>query len=157
MIHLIPYGNIPKSYKDIRVHYLSSKNTIYGIHRNVTSDFSKTSLICFTDNKNAHTFKERLCDIQKSGKILERCAYGTDELRPYVASKTKGSIIPLQVTSTHIIDRMKMCHLNFFDMMLVFNVNDIDSYDFKFSYYNFQTSEVPSRAYIDCYLEQMLL
>lgn len=158
MIRLVPYGNIPKSYKDVQVTYITSKKTIYGFHKNAGD--SKTSIVCFSDVRNAQRFKERLWEVQKAGEVLERCALheNDDAIRPYIATKTKGgSIIPLQLTTAHVVDIMKMCHLNYFDMMLVFDMNYVASGDYVFSYYDFHTKDIPTRGYMDLYLEQMML
>lgn len=156
MIHMIPYGKIPKNYHDTRVHYLTSRNTIYGIHKPVTDGSSKTCIVCFSDERDAHTFKTELLNVQRSGKLIDRCEHGPNTLQPYVDTKTKGSILPISMTSTRIIEIMKMCHLNFFDMYLVFDVEQYD-HNYLFNYYMFQTSEIPHRGYINCSLEQLLL
>lgn len=163
-MHMIPYGKIPKSYKDINVHYVTCKNTIYGIHRHVywspAVDFSKTTIICFTDRRHALMFKEELWKLQQSGKVLDRCMDGVSVMYPYVDKKTKGGMIAMGTDSTNIVNIMKMCHLNFFDMNLVFDFNKIDDNSqvssYTMSYYEFRTNEMPNRAYIDLCLEKLL-
>lgn len=160
MIHLISYGQIPKFYKDTKVHYLTSRSTIYGLHRHVVEDnYSKTSLICFSDMKHASSFRDDLVQLQASGKIIERCVHQLDVFNPSVAvnTSTKGSLLPISINTSHIVDIMKLCHLNYFDMYLVFDTNryeDLNS--MSFSYYHFTTNEMPSRGYINCHLEQLL-
>lgn len=160
MIHLVPYGQIPKSYKDTKVHYLTSRNTIYGVHRHVVEEnYSKTSLVCFSDMKHAIHFRDDLVKLQASGKILERCVHFPNVLSPSVSAGTNptGSRLPISITTSHIVDIMKLCHLNFFDMYLVFDTNRYDEVNnMSFSYYQFATKEIPSRGYINCHFEQLL-
>lgn len=160
-MHLIPYGKIPKSYKDINVHYVTCKNTIYGIHRHVywspSVDFSKTTVLCFTDRRHALLFKEELWKLQKTGKVLDRCMDGVSVMHPYIDRKTKGGgMMQMEIDSTHIVNIMKMCHLNFFDMNLVFDFNMNETGAYTMSYYEFRTDEMPSRSYIDLCLEKLL-
>lgn len=158
---MIPYGNVPKSYKDkyARVHYLTCRKTIYGVHRWIedSADLSsKTCIVCFAEQRHAFSFKDDLMHIQNMGRILERCIHLPNVIHPLAAKKTKGTFLQVSVESSSMVDMMKMCHMNFFDMYLVFDVNHHDNGDRSFSYYIFNVTDTPARGYLNCHFNHLL-
>lgn len=157
---MIPYGNIPKSYKgkDTRVHYLTCRKTIYGVHRTAADDaMSKTCIMCFTSKRHAITFKDELMYIQTTGRVLERCLPVPNVIHHPIASiKTTGSMLHVSVETSPIVDLMKMCHMNYFDMYLVFDIDYNDSGDRTFSYYDFNVLDQPTRGYLNYHLNYLL-
>lgn len=152
MIQLKAYGGIPKNYYDSKVKCITSRNTLYGIHQE-HDKMSKTRIVCFTENKHVMMFKDYLINIQKKG-VLDRCSEFNSFIIPY--SDAYGSKQPLSTTEYSLIQLMKTCHLNYFDMYVVFDFN-LENYDIAtLHYYNFESSEYPHRGYLNCHLMHMM-
>jgi hypothetical protein len=155
MIHLKPHGIIPRSYYDTKVKCVTTRKTLYAIHKPSNDHNSKTHIVCFTEQKHAFTFKEYLTSVQKQGKIIDRCT----EFSEYVATKSPeigGSKLPLDIIECKLMDAMKMCHLNYFNMYVVFDLHHT-SYDaVTMYYYSFESTGYPNREYLNCYLQHTL-
>jgi hypothetical protein len=141
---------------DGRVHYITNRHTIYGVHKQAPDDSlnSKTCILCFSDQSNVHMFADKLRNIQKKGSMLERCIYLPGVLYPMLQPDAKthgGSLMSLEIQSSTVVDIMKMCHLNFFDMYMVFNM-DADS----LHCYVYETMHIPTRDYMTMYYNYLL-
>lgn len=146
------YGGIPKSYYDAKVKCITSRNTLYAIHKD-HDKISKTHLVCFTENKHVNTFQNYLINMQKKG-ILDRCSEFSTFLIPY--SDANGSKYPLSIVEYPLVQLMKTCHLNYFDMFVVFDTI-LDNHDIiTLHHYNFESIEYPHRGYLNCHLTQMM-
>ena len=145
MIRLRSHGSIPKNYNGSRVHYLTCRKTIFGVHRTLPDESSKTCIVCFTDTKSASRFKDEL---SRGGYTVVRYISPTDI---EVTKTTGGGLLPVTVETTTMLEMMKICHLNFFDMYLVFTVDDS-----TYSHFDFETSEMPTRGYVNSYFELLL-
>ena len=146
------YGGIPKSYYHAKVKCISSRNTLYAIHKDHEKT-SKTHIVCFTESRHVSMFKTYLTDIQKKG-ILDRCSEFNAFIIPYTHGH--GSTHPLSIVEYPLIDLMKTCHLNYFDMYVVFDFS-VESYDVAtLHHYNFESVEYPHRGYLNCHLTQMM-
>ncbi len=147
------YGGIPKSYYDAKVKCITTRNTLYGIHKD-HDKISKTHLICFTEKRHVHLFKDYLVNIQQKGKLLDRCSEFSSFIIPH--SEGYGSKYPMEVSEYNLVQLMKTCHLNYFDMYVVFDFV-MEDYDVvTMHHYNFESSEYPHRGYLNCHLMQML-
>lgn len=153
MIQLKSYGNVPKSYHDTKINYITARNTMYGVHRN-KGEVSKTHIVCFTDPKHATTFKDYLVRIQAKGVTLERSSNFQNVIIP--CSDIIGSKFPLHTEHCSITDLMIMCHLNFFDMIVVFDMMNEGNDVITLHYYDYESTEYPNRGYLNLYLNKML-
>lgn len=152
MIHFKSYGSIPKSYYDSKMKCVTARGTLYGVHKNNDSH-SKTHILCFTDSRLASNFKEYLTKIQHSGKTIERCSEFKNIIIPYVEST--GSKMPLRVDDYSLIDLMKTCYLNYFDLYVVYDSipeNDV----MTLHCYTYESTDYPNRGYINVHLHHML-
>lgn len=153
MIQFKSHGEIPKSYIDAKVRCISSRNTLYGIHKNYEKH-SKTRVVAFTEKNHVDRFKVYLLELQHKGKVIERCSDFESFMIPYTLSA--GSRLPLSVVEYPMIDLMKMCHLNFFDMYVVFDIVN-EPYDvITLHFFTYESPSYPHRGYINCHLLQML-
>lgn len=152
MMQFKAYGGIPKSYHDAKVKCITTRNTLYAIHKEHEKT-SKTHIICFTENRHVGLFKDYLVNIQKKG-VLDRCSEYNSFVIPF--SDAHGSTYPLSIVEYPLIHLMKTCHLNYFDMYVVFDFA-LENYDIAtLHYYNFESVEYPHRGYLNCHLTHMM-
>ena len=62
-----------------------------------------------------------------------------------------GSLLPLEIQAIKVVDLMKMCHFNFFDMYMVFDIRDESLHC-----YMYETEDIPRRDYITMYYNYLL-
>lgn len=153
MIQFKTYGNIPKSFYDGKMKYISTRKTLYGVHKN-KDKYSKTHLICFTEAQHAKFFKDYLLQIQSKGRDIERCSEMENVIFPIMDAP--GKKLPLEIIECRLAHLMKMCHLNFFDMYVIFDVVKGDYDTMTLKCYLYESTGYPNRGYINCHLNQMM-
>jgi hypothetical protein len=153
MIKLRSFGAVPGSYYDQRVHCLSVKNTLYAFH-NEDIYHSKTNIISFSDHSTAENFRSVLAKLQTKGKTIERCL-SMVESQAYVIDYPMRNI-PIQIVDYNITDLMKTCHLNFFNMYVIFDIHNSSDEVISLKYFEYNSVDIPNRGYMNFYLNLMM-
>lgn len=155
MIQFKSYGKVPNRLYDARVVCLTTRNTLYGIHKiKGVEKQSKTHLIGFVESTHARMFQDYLIRMQDSGRGIERCSIHENVIIPVTVAQV--SKLPLQVLEYRLAGAMKLCSLNFFNMHIVFDVTHGDLDQMTFHHYDYESIDYPNRDYINIQLESLL-
>lgn len=161
MIHFKVYGPLPRSMLSNKCHFISTRNSLFGVHRYLQRiDFdnscTKTTLVGFLEEDQANTFLQRLDFMQRSGIDINRCntldnVLNFDKFSPY-----GNSMAPLQLEGMTISDIERLCLLHFFDMYIVANMDhDISNDNITLMCYENKTYEWPNRDILDRFMRDM--
>jgi len=157
MIHLKSSGNIPKSFRDIKLYSIVTRETLYGFHR-ARSDIpvdplcSKTVLLLSSERKIAEKVVEKMSIEHKYGYTWSRNVYDNIIFRE---KEILPSLMPLSVMSMDISDLQKLCWLHNFDMFIAHSINYSDD-EMYIDGYEYKTWELPNRGITEKYMNDML-
>lgn len=159
MIKFQVYGPLPRSMMSNTCHFISTRNSLFGIHRTLNRiDFdmscTKTTLLAFLEEDQAQTMMNRLDYMQRNGIDINRLTDG-DELPNTSVGKWRAGIAPLKLESMSIGDMERLCLLHYFDMYIVANM-DVEEFDrLTLMCYENKTYEWPNRNILDRFMRDM--
>lgn len=162
MIQFTFRGDIPHRLAADRIHLVTSRSTIFGVHKPIningnsaSSSVSKTALIAFLEKEDAVTFMKRLKKQQENKQIVDRCVMDGDTLYTSVSDIRGGSLMPLKLESSFSVGELQiLCFIHYFDMYLAFTALDNKDH-LDIVCYSHETSDLPNRSTIDNYMEDM--
>ena len=120
------YGPIPVNVKQNKVHAITCRQTLFGIHED------KTTLVLFERPRDAGRFV--------------RCIRNDNGYKMY----------PVQLETVQVDTMEKICHLNYFDMYLVYDTLNAPGGVLRADCYTLRTLDPPQREYINYQLEKYL-
>lgn len=153
-------GDIPRRVASDKVHLVTSRTTIFGVHKPQRIDaeeasISKTALIAFLEKKDAEIFMKKMKKQQEHKAPIDRCIVGRDMIFPYPPCMSGGSLMPLRLESSFTVNEMQiLCNIHYFDMYLAFSMVDVNGY-IDLACYTQETSDLPNRSTINHYMEDM--
>lgn len=157
MINLRSLGNVPKSYRNTDVYTITTRDSIFGFHRNVYQpniDLSctKTMLLLASEKRVMEQILEQMSREMSYGYTWNRIMKDNTIVR----EKVIGSMMPLSLTSISIDDVEQLCWLHHFDMFVAYSLESKDTENIDLFGYEYLTWEPPNRGITEKYMKDML-
>ena len=159
MIQFSFNGPIPRRFVGEKVHLISSRSTLFGVHKpaEIYSDscVSKTALVAFTEKKDAVYFIKSLKKLQDRKEVVDRWIEHGDTIYTSTLELRGGSLMPLKIESSFTVSELHiLCLIHYFDLYLAVNLFDVKEY-IDLICYKHESAELPNRNTIDCFMEDM--
>ncbi len=159
MIKFQVYGPLPRSMVSNSCHFIATRSSLFGIHRNLNRiDFdtacTKTTLLGFAEQEHAQKVLERLDYMQRNGVDINRISDG-NEMSTTNLGRWRASIAPLKLESMRISELERLCLLHYFDMYIVANLDVEQNNDLTLICYENKTYEWPNRDILDRFMRDM--
>lgn len=115
LVKLKVSGPLPKTTLRDRVHGITCRGTIYGVHRDIFNNGGcKTTLLFFADPRMCREYMKVI-----TTRSVEKVLIGESE--PAIAP-IRCDRLPLQLESSPLSVVQKLCYLQYFDLFLVYNL-----------------------------------
>lgn len=176
-LHFVTRGIVPRHNGRDVAHVFQSRTSLYCVHREVLTlqgaPVSKSCLVAFRHHKHAEKVRTALMEYQRKGRVIDGLVEADGSMQ---FPCTRGRpIMPLDITAGRMDDLERECLMNFFDLWLVVDVDNVldypsqkqtvaerDNVDFDtqktmvLNIYEYTTTEPPSRSMMNHQLERLL-
>ena len=168
MIRFRVHGNVPRTCYGEKVYGLISRNTFYGLHRQVPrKDFdrecSKSTLLFFTEVRDAQKFAQYLDTYYKTGRSINRISQEntvTLEMDTKLAKVSNQLVAkaPVRIEPLMFSDVEQICLLQYLDLYLSygFRAGNPSTHEITLDCYEYRSMDPPSRPLINKLMEDLL-
>lgn len=152
-------GSYPRSLQHEKVHVVTTRNTLYGIHKNIIHpdydmNCSKTVLLACFERIHAKKLISTIEHVQRRGLPIQR-EIQDDIVNLSTPAIYNSGFFPLSVEEVALPDLEQICLLHFFDMFVTFDLEEQDTDTLLLNCYEYKTYEIPNQGIIRRFMEDM--
>lgn len=140
----------PRNILNKKIHIISTRNTMYGIHVPISpnNDLTKTHLISFINYNDAVKFKKQIDDFQLNFKKLPDRIIDDSENK----YREFGVLLNLDIAEKKTIELETICDIYWFNLFVVYNINTTSN---EYECYLYE-SQYPDNKLLSTFLNKII-